>query len=458
IPAEGHIRVSGSLSLLRMEGALHLSGDWVDGELLFSGERSEALTAEHAEKRQVEVEVKKGGAEGSRPQPLPFAALSGLSADIGKVAGTFSARALKIGGLRTSLDGNITVGNEAVRAEASAQDGHLLLWGEMKRTKQTEGEPPPSPPLPVWEGLRGEVLVREFPLSDALKTLRIKRRNGTGLLDGKVSFEGDEGSGTLRLTDGLLEGVAGLEGNLVFDWDQHGISIRNGFLRTPEETLLSLEQTREGGLRAKADAIHASSLLRLLHPRAKSVGGLLSYDVLLSEPSRMLKADFDVVGGHIKGMGFDRLEGHLSGHPGTSGSENLAAVRAENTTNNPLALLGDLREIVLDATFEKSGKYRGRIQGKLPFRSTKEMDISAHAQGDIPALLSPLIPAIRQASGKGRIALQLTGQWNAPVLRKLQLVLEDGSLRSKFLADRITRLKGKVTFDSKQRFVHIEEI
>ena len=342
--------------------------------------------------------------------------------------------------------------------EASAQDGHLLLWGEIKRTKQTEGEPPPSPPLPVWEGLRGEVLVRDFPLSDALGALRIKRRNGTGLLDGRVSFEGREGSGTLRLTDGLLEGVAGLEGNLVFDWDRQKIMVRSGFLRTPEETLLSLEQTENGGLRAKADAIHAASLLRLLHPRAKSVGGLLSYDVLLSEPSRMLKADFDVVGGHIKGMGFDRLEGHLSGHPGTSGSENLAAVRAENTTNNPLALLGDLREIVLDATFEKSGKYRGRIQGKLPFRSTKEMDISAHAQGDIPALLSPLIPAIRQASGKGRIALQLTGQWNAPVLRKLQLVLEDGSLRSKFLADRITRLKGKVTFDSKQRFVHIEEI
>jgi hypothetical protein len=290
ISSEGRMRVWGPLSALQMEGVLHLSGDWVAGDVLLSAVRSEDFTAEYAEKRKVKVkvEVKKGGVERSQPQSLPFAALGGLSADIGKVSGTFSARALKIGGLRTSLDGNITVGNEAIRVEGSAQNGRLFLWVEMKRTKQTEGERgrgaagehhpiPPSPPLPLWEGLRGEVVVRDFPLSDALNALRIKRRNGTGLLDGKVSFEGQEGSGTLRLTDGLLEGVAGLEGNLVFDWDGRGIRVRNGFLRTPEETILSLEQTEEGGLRAKADAIHAASLLRLLHPRAKSIGGLLSY-------------------------------------------------------------------------------------------------------------------------------------------------------------------------------------
>jgi hypothetical protein len=462
ISSEGRMRVWGPLSSLQMEGTLHLSGDWVDGELLFSAVRSEALTAEHAEH-----------AEHSMADS--FSVLSDLGGKIGKVTGTFSARALKIGGLRSSFDGNITVGNEAIRVEGSAQDGRLFLWGEMKRRRQVEGEEggagapphPPSPPLPagnwVTEGLRGEVVVREFPLSDALGALRIERRNGTGLLDGKMSFEGHEGSGTLRLTDGLLEGVAGLEGNLAFDWDEHGISIRNGFLRTPEETLLSLEQTEEGGLRAKADAIHAASLLCLLHPRAKSVGGLLSYDVSLSEPPRMLKADFDVVGGHIEGIEFDRLEGHLSGHIGTAGYESLTAEhaeRVENTTNSPFAVLSGLRnpggELSVDASFEKSGRYEGRIQGKLPLGPTKEMDLSAHAEGDILALLSPLIPAIRQASGKGQIAVQLTGRWHAPLLRELRIVLEDGSLRSRFLADRITRLKGKVTFDSKRRFVRIE--
>ncbi len=444
ISSKGRMRVWGPLSSLQMEGTLHLSGDWVDGELLFSAVRSKALPEKPAE-----------DAEHSMTDSLLV--LSDLGGKTGAFEGNFSARALKIGGLRTSFDGNITVGNEAIRVEGSAQDGLLALWGEMERKKQGEGE------RGAWgaEGLRGGAVVRDFPLSDALGALRIKRRNGTGLLNGQVSFEGHEGSGTLRLTDGLLEGVAGLEGNLVFDWDQHGISIQNGFLRTPEETLLSLEQTREGGLRAKADAIHAASLLRLLHPRAKSTGGLLSYDVSLSEPSRMLKADFDVVGGHIEDIEFDRLEGHLSGHIGKSESERLGAEH-EHITNNPLAVLSGLRdlggEISVDASFEKSGRYKGRIQGKLPFRSTEEMDLSAHAEGDIPALLSPLLPAIRQASGQGRIDVRLAGRWDAPVLEEFQIVLKDGNLRSKFLADRITRLKGKVTFDSKRRFVHIEGI
>ncbi|RKY67937.1 MAG: hypothetical protein DRP97_06865, partial [Candidatus Latescibacterota bacterium] len=407
-------------------------------------------------------------------------ALSAPGGGIGEVSGTFSAPALKIGGLRTSLDGNITVGNEAIRVKLSAQDGLFALWGEMERKKQgerkREGEHPPippSPPLPVREGLRGGVVVRDFPLSDALKALRIKRRNGTGLLNGQVSFEDREGSGTLRLTDGLLEGVAGLEGNLAFDWDKQGIRIQNGFLRTPEETFLSLEQMEEGGFRAKADAIHAASLLRLLHPGLQSAGGLLSYDASFSKSLRLLEADFDVVGGHIKGIEFDRLEGHMSGHLVTSGSENLTAERAEKKQGKgkkdgpegyqpqplPFAVLRDLRSAIsVDASFEKSGKYKGRIQGKLPLRSTEEMNLSAHAEGDIQALLSPLLPAIRQASGKGRIALRLSGRWHTPALRELQIVLEDGSLRSKFLADRITRLKGKVTLDSKQRFVHIEGI
>ena len=280
--------------------------------------------------------------------------------------------------------------------------------------------------------------VGDFPLSDALKALRIKRTNGTGLVDGRVSFEGRKGSGTFRLTDGRLEGVSGLEGELAFDWDERGLRIRDGFLRTPEETLLSFERTREGDLRGRASAIHASSLVRLFHPRGKSVGGLLSYDVSLAEPADdaskagLLQADFDLVGGHIGGVGFDRLEGHLSGRLGASGS--------------------------VDVTFEKGGTYKGWIKGKLPLRSTGEMDLSAHAEGDILGLLMPLTEAIQQASGKGRVDVRLAGPWDAPVLRELQIVLEDGSLRSRFLTDRITKLKGKLTFDVARQFMGIEKL
>ncbi|MFH1008684.1 MAG: hypothetical protein V1800_14480 [Candidatus Latescibacterota bacterium] len=451
IPLKGQIRVEGPLSSLQVEGALHTSGDRLDGTVVFSGVHTGPLPTKRAE-------------DADPPVKNAQAMLGDLSRNLGTFKGTFSSRGLKIGALKTALDGDLTVEDELLRLACATQDGHLVLRGERARYRQADGEqqplPPPTPS--IWEGLRGTVVVRDFPLSDALDAVRIKRRNGTGLLNGQVSVDGLDGSATLRMTDGLLEGVSGLEGKLAFDWDKQVITIREGFLRTREETLFALEQLPEGGIRAKADAIHAASLLGLLDPRAKSIGGLLSYEVSLPAPPGILKAHFDIVGGHIKGIGFDRLEGRLSGLIGKPQAETPSAAPPEQVQNTPYGAFSVLRNLggtlSAEATFEKSGTYKGQISGKLPLRSTEEMDLSAHAQGDILALLSPLTKMIRQASGQGSVDVRLTGGWKTPALEEFEIDLDDGALRATMLTDQISGLKGKVIFDPEGQYVRIEDV
>ncbi len=239
----------------------------------------------------------------------------------------------------------------------------------------------------------------------------------------------------LTAHQGSINDLDSLKTEISLQWDKQGLEIEKFDLFHLSEQMLSMRGgwgKKNKMISAEAEMIDAASFLSLFSPRGEKLKGKLSYKFTLleHETSPQFDAHFLLSQAQVMNIPFDEIGGTLRGNP------------------------AEIQKV--DLQLVKKKEYQGTLQGVVPLRSEKEMDVKLKLKGDVLSVLPYLTNQVSEGSGSGQVELQLGGRWKTPVIKAIEASFNRGSLVPRFLSEEINRLKGEIRLTKGSNFLEIK--
>lgn len=293
----------------------------------------------------------------------------------------------------------------------------------------------------------------EAPRGDV--RLVVRAIQGPSLPPSDVRLEGsiDYPSGTMQVdvTSGPYD-TTGLAGNFTL---QDGVRLVLDRLRLKYDTLawknaqpVELARTRDGMLRLSSLTLH-DGRQELTAQGSLSAAGKVDAELHLRQirvlpvvkpfagdanlPDGHLTADF-TAGGTLQEP---RLQGSLALTELQWHGEDLGALHTDLT-------LAD-QTLQTDLRWQDRGREVLRTQGRLGLGPATSLDVQVRAPDFDLARLTPVVPAVRESSGKLNLDLRLTGTLHEPLING-DLSLRDGAIRLQPTGERYEDVQIRLAF------------
>ncbi len=285
------------------------------------------------------------------------------------------------------------------------------------------------------------ILRGDFP-SHLLHYYKIVTDKATADINGTIQLSGtlQNPAVAVQLTahQGRINDLDSLKTEISLQWDrQQGLKVEKFDLFHLSEQMLSVKGEwgeKSKTISAEAEMIDAASFSSLFSPRGEKLKGRLSYELtfLEHETSPQFDARFLLSQAQVMNIPFDEIGGTLRGNP------------------------AQIQEI--DLQLVKKKEYTGTLQGVVPLRSEREMDVKLKLKGDVLSVLPHLTNQVKEGSGSGQVELQLGGSWKVPVIKAVEAQFSQGRLDLRSLPEEVSRLKGEILLTKGSNFLELKDL